>query len=135
MPFDVSKCEIRTFYCGKGNIPEGSTRKGNNYECLRRGFGAGKWQERVKNLPAKSLQRIKYVGPKFEKNFKEKNINNTDQLISKLSIKTKDQKKKILEKIFTRKNNTIDYRGYNNVLLFLHVSGVKKLPSCKEIEI
>jgi hypothetical protein len=133
MVFDKSKCEIKTFYCGKGDVPADSTRRGDNYECLRRGFGAGTWQERKKTLPAKSLQRIKYVGPKFEKNFKDKNINNTDQLISKMSTKTKAQKKSFLEKIFTRENNTIDFRGYNNVLLFLNVSGVKKLPSCEII--
>lgn len=134
MPFDVHRCKIKTFYCGKGELPEGYTRKGSGFECLKRGFGAGSWTEKKKDLPEKSLQRIKYVGPVYEKKFKEKKINNTDTLIAKLSTMSADKKKKFLEKIFTRKNNTIDYRGFNTVLLFLHAANVKKLPQCVVVE-
>lgn len=136
MGFDITACEIRTFYCGKGALPRNKnyTRKGDSYECMKRGFGAGSWSEKKKHLPAKSLQRIKYVGPKFEKNFKNKKINNTDQLVSKLCNKTANQKKNFLEDIFTRANNTVDYRGYNNVLLFLHMADVGRLPKCVIVE-
>lgn len=135
MPFNVKRCEIKTFYCGiSNNVPNGYSRKGNSYECMKRGFGVGSWQEKKKHLPQKSLQRIKYIGPKYEQNFKDEGINNTDKLVTELCKMSKRKKREFLEDIFTRENNTVDYRGYNNVLLFLHIAGVKNIPSCEIVE-
>lgn len=134
MAFNTERCKIKTFYCGNGDVPDGNiySRKGTSYECMRKGFGAGSWGEKKQHLPQKSLQRIKYIGPASEKKFKSKNINNTDSLITKMRTLTAAQKKTFLEPIFTRANNTFDYKGYNNVLLFLHVAGVDRLPTCRE---
>ena len=33
----------KTFFCGTKKLPAGYGRYGNRYECLKRGFGAGKY--------------------------------------------------------------------------------------------
>jgi hypothetical protein len=134
MPFNVNACNIKTFYCGNGDVLDRNiySRKGTTYECMQKGFGAGSWAERKKHLPAKSLQHIKYVGETFEAKFKQRRIKDTDALVRKLSPMTAAQKKAFLEDIFKRGNGTTEYRGYNNVLLFLNAAGISRLPRCRD---
>lgn|ERR1700719_177496 len=131
----MDKCIVRSIYCGNGKIPKDTVtkkygRKGTRHECLQRGFGAALKTEALKSLPTTSLQRIKYIGPVFEKNFKKLKIATTTSLIKKMSLLTPPAKKKLLLMVVTRNNKTVDYRAFNSVILFLHDHSVKKLPKC-----
>lgn len=135
MAFDRKKCIIKTVYCGNGKINKSKhSKKGNSYECLRQGVGAGVYSERKKGLSENSLQQIKYVGPVFEANFRKKGIRTKSGLLTKMDSLTATQKKKLLKSVFTRSNGCVDYRGYNSVLLFLNDSRVKNLPVCETVK-
>lgn len=131
--FKDSNCVLRKIYCGNGKVPKGIEyyRKGTNYECLRKGFGVADWQHRKKQLPKNSLQQILYVGTIYEKNFKKYKINTIPILIKKMKSLTAIEKHKMLTKICTKSNKSIDHKVLNSVILFLHNRGVKRLPNCK----
>lgn len=133
MAFDKKKCIVKGVYCGKGNSFNNNnySRLGDRYECMKKGYGAALHDK--KNIPANSLQSIKYVGPTFEKNFKKVKITNKTNLVSKMTSLTASEKKKLLEKVFTTSRGCVDYKGYNYTLLYLYSQGVKRLPGCKEI--
>ena len=64
MSFDIDKCIIKQVYCGRSNIIPAKDKKryskvGSRDECLKKGFGAGMYNEKVKHLPQTSLQNIK----------------------------------------------------------------------------
>lgn len=130
--FNVSKCVIKTVYCGNGNKYDKKkyTKKGTSNECLKKGFGAGANNEKLKHLPKNSLQTIPYVGEKMEKNFIKNNIKNTDQLINKLLPKSQQDKEKILKKVLVDKLGRINIKAYNSTILFLHNKGMQLLPNC-----
>jgi hypothetical protein len=131
--FDRNLCKIHKIYCGNGPLSDDYSRYGTAHECMKKGFGAATWAAKKSTLPKTSLQQIKYVGPKFEENFRKKHINTLNSLINILSEKTALEKKKLLKTVFTRANGTIDYRGYNSVLLYLNDNGVNRLPKCVEV--
>lgn len=140
--FDPSTCVIPTVYCGnKKSVPKKSienntiyVRRGTSYECMSKGFGAGIISEKLKKLPSNSLQRIKYVGDTYERNFKGKNIKNTDQLISCVKSLKSEQVKKLLSAVFRKKDGVIDKRAYNSTLVFLYKNGIySNLPKCTKI--
>ena len=131
----MDKCIVRKIYCGEGSIPKDTndkkySRKGSRHECLKRGYGAALKQELMKTLPVNSLQRIKYIGPVYEKNFKKNKISSTKTLITKFNSLSKSEKNNLLKKICSRSNGVIDYRAFNSVVMYLYDHGVKKLPGC-----
>ena len=140
--FDLDRCTIPTVYCGtKKSVPKKTknntryVRKGTNYECMTKGFGAGMAMEKLKKLPLNSLQRIKYVGETYELNFKKKNVNNIDQLINHIRNLKKEKVSTFLKSVFRKKDGVIDQRAYNSTLVFLYENGVHaNLPQCSKIK-
>lgn len=140
MAFDPKKCDIPTIWCGEADKPpkkrkDGSYyyKTGTRYECMKKGFGAGKHSEIKEGLPKNSLRQIKYVGEKHEKNFKKKGVYNTNNLVKECEGLTEDQIKKLLKKVLVKSDGKLDTRAYNCVLLYLYRHGVGHLPSCKKV--
>jgi len=134
--FNREDCIIRTAYCGEGAVPRDTlskkySRAGTRGECLQKGIGVGLAQERTKNIPANSLQKIMYIGPVYEEKFKTQKVRNLTQL--KSVIATKENKRQFIERCCTRKTGTVDQRAVNAVLMYLHDSGVRDLPRCRVI--
>lgn len=129
----LSNCIIRKIYCGKGDVPNDIkySRKGDSYECLRKGIGSSDWNHRKKTLAKNSLQQIMYIGPLYESKFKEQRIYTIDKLLCKSRNMTMVEKKKLLYKVCTRKNGSIDHKAINSIILFLHERGITNLPECK----
>lgn len=134
MSFRAKDCEIPTIWCGKG-AAKGSKYKGKGtpLQCLKKGFGAGKYTEIKKNLPEDSLQQIKYIGEKYEKKLKNKGIKNLKELKSFARKSSKTGIEMTLKRAFKNSANKIDYRPYNSALLYLHKEGIKTLPQCKKL--
>lgn len=131
----MDKCIVRSLYCGNGKIPKDTkdkkySRKGTRHECLKRGFGAALKTEMLKTISKTSLQRIKYIGPVYEQNFKKNKIYSTLTLIKKFVPLSKSEKKNLLAKICSRSNGSIDYRAFNSVILYLYDHNIKNLPGC-----
>lgn len=135
---NVGDCIIRKMYCGnKNTIPADTwetrySRMGTRYECLRKGFGVGNSKERTKNLPRNSLQTITYVGPVYENNFQQQGINNTDELVRRMSSRQLSvrQKKDILNAGCLKDNNVIDQKAFNSIIFWLWNKNVPNLPMC-----
>ena len=139
MSFQRSRCIIRQIYCGNGKVPKDTrqkkySRKGTQYECLKKGFGAGNWACLNKNLSPTSLKQIKYIGPVFETNFKKKRIYSTKSLVNKMKTLSAVQKRELLKAVCKRKSGGIDYRAVNSVILYLHSQKVGSLPSCRIVK-
>lgn len=139
--FDPKACDIPTIWCGESDTfpkkrKNGSYyyKTGSRYECMKKGFGAGTHIERNNNLPADSLQQIKYVGEKHEKDFKKAGIKNTGELTEQLGQKTTKEIEIILKKILKRSDGKLDARAYNCTIMFLHTHGVGGVPSCQIIK-
>src|SRR3972149_11096284 len=102
--FKVDDCLIPSVYCGKGNIPR---KKGNNRyvrrgkpeECIRKGIGAGIYQERNKNLDRGSVMNIKYVGDYYERKFRNRNIRSISDLKHYVRNRRSSAIKEFLEEI------------------------------------
>ena len=136
MSFDKNKCVIRKIYCGNGKVPKDTaskkySRKGTNYECLKRGYGISEWNHRKKQLSINSLQQISYIGPVYEKRFKNHKICSIKSLIKKTGEMSAAEKKTLLQKVCKKSNDVIDQKAYNSVVLFLYEQGIKNLPECK----
>jgi len=147
MPFNPNKCKIPTVYCGNGNPPNPRadeniryTGTGTNYQCMQKGFGAGAATERLKTLPSGSLQRIKYVGEKYEEKFAEErsdgrilNIRSIRDLNDWVRNRNKNQIQQMLRLVFTKSNGVLDLKAYNSTLLHLHRNTTADIPDCIEI--
>lgn len=137
--FNTKTCIIPEFWCGTGEMPKDSSTKmyrraGTKTECLKKGFGAGKYSEKRTGLKETSLQQIKYVGEEYEKRFRAKGIRTTTKLISEMYGKTSKGIETFLKKIFTRNSTkVVDVRAYNSTLLFLYSHGNGSLPQCIKI--
>lgn len=141
MAFDPDKCYIPTVYCGNAekkypyvendNLYTG---KGSGYQCLQKGIGGAIARENKKNLPADSLQTIRYIGPKFEEKFREENILSTKQLIDFARKKSSAQIRALLERVLTNSNGTLNGRSFNSTLLFLYRNGNSRLPQCVDLK-
>ncbi len=133
--FDPSRCVIKSVYCGNGNIPPNKansySKVGTPYECLKKGFGSGMSVERRKTLSPNSLQQISYVGPVMEQNLINNGIADLNQLKNMLMNSSADQKKIILKNSLINKDNKLNKKAYNSVLLWLNNHGVSNLPKCK----
>lgn len=133
--FDVDRCAIPTVWCGDGALPgikDGNryVRKGTASQCMKKGFGAGMMTEKTKNLPATSLQKIRYIGEIHEQNFRSHRIATTTAL-KNYAIRNPGNIKRFLEGILTKKNGAgVDGRAYNSVILWLYQNGVKDVPPC-----
>jgi hypothetical protein len=123
--FVEADCKIPVVWCGESSAPP--------TECLRTGFGAGTHTERNSNLPKSSLQQIKYVGEKHEKDFKRAGISSTDELVKQLSKKTTKEMESILKRILVKSDGKLDVRAYNCVILYLYRHGVGGVPACNKI--
>jgi hypothetical protein len=138
--FDTDLCSIPRVYCGdRDAIPERRigddfyyTRKGTPKECLMVGFGGGMMTERGKTLPQNSLQKIKYIGEKYEDKFKAKNVQNINDLVEYANWNPNNFSD-LLAEILVKKNGVVDKKAKNSVLLHLHRKGVTNLPSCDRI--
>jgi hypothetical protein len=101
---------------------------------MKKGFGAALARENKKNLPAHSIQQIRYVGPKFSDKFSEEEILTTNDLIRYARNHSANQIKTLLERVFQNANRTLNGKGYNSTLLFLHRNGVNRLPECVHLD-
>lgn len=139
--FVLSECDIPTVWCGESNKPPKKAKEGKYYyktgtrtECLRVGFGVGTHTERNNNLPADSLQQIKYIGEKHEKDFKKAGIATTTALLKEMRKKTTFEIEKILKRILVRSDGVLDARAYNCVIVYLYKHGIGSVPPCKKIK-
>ena len=135
MSFKKEDCIIKEVWCGDAGKEIDKKKysgKGTALQCLKKGFGAGANQERLKSLPQNSLQRIKYVGETYEERFEVADITTTTKLISEMKKRSKDKIEKFLKSIYTRKDKGLDMRAYNSTILFLHERGVD-VPRCEKI--
>lgn len=139
--FKEKDCYLPTIWCGesdtlpkKGKNDTYYRKVGSRYECLKQGFGAGTYTERKQNLPAKSLEQIKYIGPEHNSAFQAEGINNLDQLVRETSTRSASSIEKLLKSILTKSNKVIDMRAYNSILLYLYRHGNSNLPVCKKIK-
>lgn len=138
MSFDIRECAIPETWCGDKPIPKRDPnsltyyyRDGTKHECLQKGIGVGK--NMSKNLPANSLQQIKYVGDKYESNFKANGILDLGRLFIHVRDLSPPQKEKFFKDIFTMKNGKLDKRAYNSTLAYLYNHGTFDLPKCRKI--
>ena len=135
--FRLEACAVPTFWCGDGPRPVSTdplvkyTRSGTRHECLQKGFGAGMHTEKKKTLPTNSLQQIKYIGPKYEKNFKKAGIRDLPGLRAEMSGRTTSDIERMLKKITAKAGGSVDVRAYNAVLVYLYQHGIGTLPACK----
>jgi len=138
MNFNINNCFLKTYYCGDKNknypfIEEKTryTRAGLRSECLKKGFGAGKFTELKRNISRESLLNIKYVGPIFLKKFKSVGITSIPKLLNFVQTNNINRTRNLLERVFTDKRGTLNKNGYNSVLIFLYENGYANLPQCK----
>lgn len=141
MSFNFEECAIPTVWCGDGRRPKRKKdsetvyyRTGSRYECMKKGFGAGMYTEKKKNLPASSIQQIKYVGEVYEKRFRLKGIKNLRGLHKHLQNSSSFQTQSLLQGVFTKKGGTLDRRAYNSTLMYLYRHGIGNLPRCLVIK-
>jgi hypothetical protein len=142
MAFDPDRCYLPTVYCGKQEkkypyVEHNNRyyRKGTSHECLQKGFGAASAISSKKGLPADSLQTIKYIGPVFERSFRENNILSTRQLLDFAKKSGVRKIEKLFRSVFVNSNGTFNERSYNSVLLYLYQHGNSKLPQCINIKV
>lgn len=135
MSFDIDKCKIKKVWCGKGKIPNNNEyiHRGSRYECLQQGIGAGIHQEKKKHLPPTSLKLIPYIGDDMESKLKKAGIKNTTDLVHIAKKLNKKSKEKLLKSILQNKNQTLNGRAYNSIILYLYTNGVLNLPDCLQL--
>jgi hypothetical protein len=138
--FRVQDCLIPTVYCGKkkkipktNNNNQRYVRRGTRSECLRKGVGAGVYSERDKHLSNSSLQRIMYVGPYFEQQFRDNGIRTINGLIKRAKKIRKGRLENLLEDICTNRDGRVDRRTYNSVVLHIYKMGITWVPNCRKI--
>lgn len=139
--FNPDDCATPTFYCGDDpavppRIPGKDTfysRHGTPRECLTKGFGAGMYSERAKHLPVDSLQKIKFVGEKYEANFAVEKIKNVDDLGWYVHNHTVSQIDAMLRRVFQKKGGVLDLKAYNATLLYLYKRGEPRIPNCQRM--
>lgn len=142
MAFRPELCAIPTVYCGdkEKKYPYYDEehnylyeRQGSPYQCMKKGFGAGYYKEKNKNLRDDSLQTIKYVGPVFEENFRTEGILSKKQLIEYARRNSARQIDEMLKRVFRNSNGTHNGRGCNSTLMYLYRNGNSRLPQCVDL--
>ena len=130
--FDPSRCVDRTYYCGNGDIPAdfpGGRKlyyqhaKGTPAQCVRIGYGAGKYIEQRSSFPANSLRRIPYVSATIEQNFQNTHpgINNLTDLYDLVAHSSRAAITAFLTVCCTSAGGVFNRKAYNTTLLFLVV--------------
>lgn len=132
-----NKCLIPTVWCGESNtIPKISsdgynryTNAGSRHQCMKIGFGAGLYKS--ENIKKNSIRTIKYIGEVHEASFKKNNISTTTQLIVRCQKKSPDYIQKLLKKILTKNNGTLDTRAFNSTIIFLFHNDIDLTDMCQ----
>lgn len=107
------------------------TRQGTPFECSQKGFGAGMMSEKTKNLPANSLQKIKYIGEKHEENFRDNRIRTTTALKNYAINNPPATVERMLRRVLVKSNGAFDAKAFNSVVSWLYSKqGVKNVPQC-----
>ena len=139
--FRLKDCAIPTLWCGESDEPPEEKdpltrylRTGTRTECMKKGFGAGMYTERKKNLPSSSVQQIKYIGETYAGRFQEAGIETSIQLVKAMRDMSGEEIEKFLRPILT-KGKSLDKRAYNSVLVYLFQHGVSDLPACDSIRV
>lgn len=140
--YDIKLCKIPKVYCGNGDWKTAKPsnnytryyKNGTRYECMKSGFGAGMISEKRKDLPKNSLQNIPYVGPVYESNFKRKKITSLNKLYDRVEDMKEDKIRKLLEDVFTKSNDAIDFRAMNSTIMHLYNEGYHNMPECEELD-
>lgn len=149
MAYTRNECMIPTAWCGDGPMPANTISQdrtsryrhiGTRSECMKKGFGAGAAQERVKSLPPNSLQRIKYIGPQFDHNFSHNNIatiHTIDDLTHYAQSHNRTQVTRLLMRVCVKTNGVLERRAFNSVIMFLddHHITHDRLPRCKKVRV
>lgn len=138
--FKLEDCAIPQVWCGESKDAKKSkdplvryTKTGSRYECLKKGFGAGSAIERKENLPASSMQQIKYIGEVHEKAFVKAGIATLDQLKKQMGKKTEKEMEDTLKRLLKNKDGKVDGRAYNSVIVHLYQHGVGGVPACVKL--
>jgi len=134
---NLDRCKIPTVYCGMQDKQYPYYDKNNKYvrqgtqsECMRKGFGASMAIQTKKSLREDNLQQIRYVGTKFNDNFIAEGIRTIPELLNRARILSIPFLDRLLRKVFTNANGTLNGKGYNSVILFLYDNGLRNLPEC-----
>ena len=140
MAFSLQHCAIPTVWCGNGRRPSQKagdttyyTKTGTRHDCLKKGFGAGKYTEIGKRISQTSLQQIKYVNRKYEKRFQRKGINNLTELVERCKNLDPQEIRLLLRKMYKNEDDRVDKKPYNATLIYLYQHGNDNLPTCKKI--
>jgi len=116
-------------WCGKKENNVSKLRKGSSYECFRKGYGAGMYNEIKKDLDKNDLRNIKYIGERYYKRFLKENVKNLNDILF-VAKNFPHLLTKFLSKILKDKNGNIDKRAFNSVLLFIDDNNVKIIGRC-----
>jgi hypothetical protein len=137
--FKIEDCQIPSVWCGKGNIPRKTkvrySRTGTRFECMKKGFGAGMNTEKMKYLPEDSLQRIRYIGKKYEDNFGTFGYRTTKDLIRGMKSKSQEEMESELLIICKKSTGAVDWKAYNSTIEYLYLNGVRHTPNCRRIRV
>ena len=138
--WDPARCVIPTIWCGAADaMPAGRgyTRVGTRQECLKKGYGAGKFGEERRHFPATSLRQIAYIGEVYAQQFANAGVNTLAQLTAAVNaLPTANAVQLYLVPKLTRAGNGgLDRKAFNSMVLWLHEHGVPphKLPGCRNI--
>ena len=141
MAFRFSDCAVPTVWCGNGAVPqrdpESDTRyrrAGTRVECMRKGFGAGKYTEISRRLPAHSLRKIKYLSVDHDARLRDAGITRLNHLVHYAQTHAPEEINEFLQEIFTQGGTQpLDRKAYNSTLVYLYRHGVGELPRCTRI--
>lgn len=131
---------IPTIWCGAADaVPAGRgyARVGTRHECLKKGFGAGKYAEQRRHFPATSLRQIAYIGEVYAQRFADVGVNTLAQLAGAVNAlpDALAVRAYLVPKLTRAGHGGLDRKAYNSVLLWLHAHGVPpdQLPVCRNI--
>ncbi len=139
-------CQIPTVYCGVNSSYDKQKNKeknmyyykdGDRYECLQKGYGAGMYVEKLKNVDSDceyDLRHIKYINDKHIEKFGKYNINCSDCLFDYVDKHYTEDVTDMLIDVLTYKNK-FNKKAYNSVIYYLYENGydIMELPKCKKI--
>jgi hypothetical protein len=120
--FDPNNCYFET-WCGKGDKPRLYKRTGTRYECLKIGYGRGKYS----TVPEGSLDTIPYLSENAKIYLINEDILSLDDFLDEIYSMNYEETKNFLK--------AIEYttpKKFNSVVRFLYNNGIpaSKLPKC-----
>jgi hypothetical protein len=125
--FDPARCLLDT-WCGKREKPANYRRSGTRYECLRIGYGRGKWDSR--QLPEQDLNNIPYLNRVSRERLIDAGIETLRDFLNRIRL-FDDYRR---TKIFLEELGFSTPKKFNKIVLFLFEKGIpiEKLPRCKD---